>query len=165
MNTKQKLQAKLAEQAALLDIINKGTATAEDTANMLKLQAEIDGLFALLDAEEAAAASKSAVDKKDIAKETKKKLSSDAEVRPVEKKNQELFDRLDKGDSSALKGLKSKIRDMSGGVEKKKEETRPDTTGPHHTRPDCEKRWLRMHAIATYSTRATATECLPMEQR
>lgn len=75
---------------------------------------------------EAAAASKSAVDKKDIAKETKKKLSSDAEVRPVEKKNQELFDRLDKGDSSALKGLKSKIRDMSGGVEKKKEETRPD---------------------------------------
>ena len=76
---------------------------------------------------ESAAATKAAVGKKDIAKDAKKKLSADAEVRPVEKKNQEMFDRLDKGDSSALKGLKSKIRDMSGGAEKKKdEEHKPD---------------------------------------
>lgn len=64
--------------------------------------------------------------KKEIAKDSVKKLEADAKVRPIEAKNQELFDRLDKGDSSALKGLKARIRDMSGGAEKKKDEEKPD---------------------------------------
>lgn len=55
MNTKQKLQAKLAEQAKVLDLVKAGTATPEQVEQMKTLQAEIDGLFALLDAEEKAA--------------------------------------------------------------------------------------------------------------
>ena len=77
------------------------------------------------DGEGASPASKE-VKKKDLSKDTVKKLEADAKVKPIEAKNQELFDRLDKGDSSALKNLKARIREMSGGAEKKKDEEKPD---------------------------------------
>ena len=75
---------------------------------------------------EGAAPTAKDVKKKDISKDAAKKLEADAKVKPVEAKNQALFDRLDKGDSSALKNLKARIREMSGGAEKKKDEEKPD---------------------------------------
>ena len=55
MNTKQKLQAKLAKQAEILSLVSAGTATPEQVAELKAMQAEIDDLFTLLDAEEKAA--------------------------------------------------------------------------------------------------------------
>ena len=76
---------------------------------------------------EAAKASAGSVKKSSIDKETQKKLSSDAAVKPVEKKNQELFDRLDAGDKSALSELRGKLRTMSGSdAPKEKKEDKPD---------------------------------------
>lgn len=75
---------------------------------------------------EGASPSAKELKKRELQKDSVKKLESDAKVRPIDAKNQELFDRLDKGDSSALKALKSRIREMSGGAEKKKDEDKPD---------------------------------------
>lgn len=64
--------------------------------------------------------------KKTLQNEAVKKPAADAKVRDIEKKNQELFDRLEKGDKDAPPGLKTKIRAMSGETVKEKKEEKPD---------------------------------------
>lgn len=62
MNTKQKLQAKLAEQAIILAAVKNGTATPEQVTQMQAMQTEIDGLFALLESEDAAVQAQAKMD-------------------------------------------------------------------------------------------------------
>jgi hypothetical protein len=65
--------------------------------------------------------------KKKIDDSTARKLSKDAEVKPVEKINSELFAKLDAGDAAALRKLRAKVKTMSGGdVKKDKKEDKPD---------------------------------------
>lgn len=78
------------------------------------------------DGESAQPSAGAGVKKKELAKDAQKKLAADAKVRDIEKKNQELFDRLEKGDKDALSGLKTKIRAMSGETVKEKKEDKPD---------------------------------------
>ena len=63
----------------------------------------------------------------EIAKDAQKNLSKEAEVRPVEKTNSDLFERLDKNDTSALNSLRGKIKELSGAeVKKEKSAEKPD---------------------------------------
>ena len=65
--------------------------------------------------------------KKKTEKEKAKKLAEDSKVRPVEKSNQDLFEKLEQGDQTALKNLKAKVRSMSGSdVQKVKKEESHD---------------------------------------
>ena len=80
----------------------------------------------IADGESAQPSAGADVKKKTLPNEARKKLAADAKVRDIEKKNQELFDRLEKGDKDALSGLKTKIRAMSGETVKEKKEEKPD---------------------------------------
>ena len=63
----------------------------------------------------------------EIKRDTKNSLEKDAQVRPVEKSNSDIFERLEKNDASALKSLRQKIEDLSGSnMKKEKNESKPD---------------------------------------
>jgi hypothetical protein len=78
------------------------------------------------DGESAQPSTGAALKKKELTAEAEKKLAADSNVRDIEKKNRELFDRLENGDKDTLSELRIKIRSMSGETVKEKKEDKPD---------------------------------------